>query len=279
MNRIILAAFVACPLLLLNISTAEPTKKDAETVTIPLDQIWAYKLPGTRDIQVLESEHKKLTGKALLDPISVAWAERAEKLKWKNLTRPGFAVQGKGAAALAAAKSIIVEGKNPQSSFPSTADITIVSIAEPVKGARIRPHKVSHQGGTIRIEYELDQVLGGSGRLNLALIPLGKMSKGKYRVEFTQVVSGKAPEHPIFKPMKLDPNWQRRYQCQPFEFRVTDTDAQTRKADARAEPVAHMRVSSKLASRLGETRLRGYFGRKNVGKLANRAVAGRVGRV
>ncbi len=79
MNRLLLVFGIV--LLSVTASAESPAEK-ADTVTIPLDQIWANHIPGTRDIHLLEPEQRqknierlphdeqlKVIAKALLGPV------------------------------------------------------------------------------------------------------------------------------------------------------------------------------------------------------------------
>ena len=64
----------------------------ADAQTIPLDQIWAYEMPGTRDI----AELSKTPQDRLVDDIFMAQFSGADRMFFKNVARPGFAVAGIG---------------------------------------------------------------------------------------------------------------------------------------------------------------------------------------
>ena len=81
MHMRVLQIAILGTLLLQTLTNAEPS----ETKEISLKEIWAYEIPGTRDIQKLEAEHKRRGGKALLDPISTSLVLRAEAKKWTSL--------------------------------------------------------------------------------------------------------------------------------------------------------------------------------------------------
>jgi hypothetical protein len=103
-------------------------ESDAEVVEIPLEEIWAWWMPGTKNIAELEPDksrhyaHGKLVGemrRALKTP-----APEGEE------TKPGFAAQGTGLEALQKAHSVLVEGKKAKNSFPGDSEISVVFFSQ-----------------------------------------------------------------------------------------------------------------------------------------------------
>ncbi|MEX2309520.1 MAG: hypothetical protein WD738_18105 [Pirellulales bacterium] len=188
--------------------------------TIPLDKIWAYKMPGTRDLQGLDKDDPTKSGQRQVAAISESLILRAEDLKWENISRPGFAVPGTGLPALRAAHSILVEGKKPLDAFPPNEEITIVFFSELAPGNKVQIQEVTREGESVVIRYQLKPHVGRMQRsLNLALIPLGKLPGGKYTVGLEQTTRDQKFIKLGFKP--VDKQWSRDFLCKPFSFNVT----------------------------------------------------------
>jgi hypothetical protein len=84
-----------------DVARAEDNQNEVEQF-IPLEEIWAYKMPGTRAIAEVaipaDIRH--------LGSVVESWFRRAERLKFKDVARRGFAVSGRGIAAMRAALAV-----------------------------------------------------------------------------------------------------------------------------------------------------------------------------
>jgi len=194
----------------------DPLKEQPETVKIPLDQIWAYKMPGTRKIEKFAG----LADLKLLGSIFESQVLRAERLKFKDVARPGFAVSGSGQVALRAAHAVFVKGKTPRAEFSPNDQIVIVFFSEPHGGNQVRIEQVERQGDHIEIQYRLEPYFERSLSETFALIPLGKMTVGKYRVEMRQLPREQKFIHWGYQP--LDKKWSCEVLCRAFNFIVTE---------------------------------------------------------
>lgn len=194
------------------------SSKTTNQKQMPLKEIWAYQLPGTKDIEKLASD---ADGK-LLHTIFESWHERADRLKYKDMSRPGFAVQGSGIDALKRVHKVFVEDAKPTNVFLPDEDITLVFFSE-IGGNRVHIKKVERQGTKIVISYQLEPYPGGGRRyLNLALIPLGKLPAGNYRVGMRQLPRDE--KYLSWGFSKLDEEWSGAYLCRPFSFTVSEMD-------------------------------------------------------
>ena len=203
-------------LLLTANASAQTGKAESEEVTIPLEEIWAYGMPGTRKIE----EIARLSDMRSLGPIFESWFNRAEKLKFKNVTGPGFAVSGSGRSALQAALAVFMGKEKRRRVFTPKDEVTIVFFSEPPGGNHVRIEQVQRDDNHIEIQYWLEPYTEQTVTQDLALIPLGKLPAGKYEVEMRQL-----PRDHIFiklgyKP--LDEDWSRKLLCKPFKFVVAD---------------------------------------------------------
>jgi hypothetical protein len=190
------------------------------TTTIPLDEIWAYEMPGTREIQKAAKDAKW----NLLEPIFESWWHRANRLKFKDLARPGFAVSGHGLAALRSAHAVFVEGAPLRKEFSTEDEISLVVFSEPFSRYRVQIQQVRRRDRRIEIRYQLQASIADRAERrnfgNFALIPLGKLPEGEYHVELRQMPRELSEDHVKvgFKP--LDEEWSHDFLSKPFCFTV-----------------------------------------------------------
>src|SRR4051794_36090444 len=110
--------------------TAAEEKPKSDVQEIPLKDAWAYRMPGTQNMQNLEpnaygqsvrqlamDEQAKRVKESLIFQIpNYLGAGGSEKPK---PARPGFAVLGKEAQALREVHAVLVEDKKAKQSFPA----------------------------------------------------------------------------------------------------------------------------------------------------------------
>jgi hypothetical protein len=188
---------------------------NTEKQTIPLSEVWAYEMPGTRDIQELGKEGTRSKGLALVAKIGEAAIQRVEESRRVDIPRPGFAVAGVGLPALRAAHSVLAEGKKPRSVFSPDDEITLLFFSEPAAGSKVHIGGVERRKGLVIIRYRLERYY----ELNLtgafALVPLGKLPVGEYDVKMEPLPSEKASD-------KSSKKWIDQFLCKPFSFRVIE---------------------------------------------------------
>jgi hypothetical protein len=199
--------FAVLPVL---ISHAEPLAKDTPA-KIPLSRVWADAMPETQDIRALEKKSIRDSGQALLDPISVSFVGRGERLKWTGLARPGFAVGGSDVDALRNACQVFVDGLKPRGAFTANEEVTLVFFSEPA-GPPVQIRTVERVAERFVIQYRFEPSIDRHRSLSLALIPVGKLKAGKHRVEIEQIPSG----HLNGQEGATD------IVCKPFVFTVTE---------------------------------------------------------
>ena len=209
-------------ILLLSVANAEPPKDKAEPVIIPLDQIWAYKMPGTRDIEEFPRRPDMLLMELVFD---LRW-ERAERLRFKGMAKPGFAVSGSGRSALHAALAVFLDGGMRCAEFSPEDEIAIVFFSEFISRYRVQIREVKRKENEIEIRYELELSVAESGEgrsfVNFALIPLGKLPVAKYHVQIRQLPRDLTPTEIELGLKPLDEKWSRNFLCKPFSFAVTE---------------------------------------------------------
>jgi hypothetical protein len=213
-----LSFIVGSSLVLVTCSRIIADAPSQHSKTIPLNQIWAYRSPGMRNIFDLDVAPADRPGKGLIGSVLRSWMLRAEKLKYKDVARPGFAVAGDGRSALRVAHSIFINEEKPRDKFSADEEITIVFFSEPAAGNRVQIQQVKREVGRIEIQYRLEPYFESSLSETFALIPLGKMPVGEYRVEMRQLPLDKKYNKWERKP--IDEEWSNKFLCKRFSFAV-----------------------------------------------------------
>jgi hypothetical protein len=229
-------------LLSANASLAEPTPdhdspqppskvggvSEHEVITIPLDQIWAYQMPGTHDIRELEPEVFGAVAKG----ISREEIVRREKASLFNrigsripiaregvIVQPCFAVLGDGLEALRNAQAELTSQQEPAQSFSSNSQLSIFFFSYSF-GQYVHLDHVKRRGKTIQIAYRFVPHQTKQLTAHFALIPLGKLAPGEYRVDIVRLPLDQTYIERGFK--SVDPRWNAQVVCRPFSFTVTE---------------------------------------------------------
>ncbi len=198
----------------------------SKAVEIPLKSIWAHEMPGTRDVRELEPD---VFGEGTKD-ISRKERVRRETASLFNrigsempfaregvIARPGFAVLGTGLQSLRNAKVALVKQKKPAQPFSSESDISIFFFSSSF-GQYVHLDHVERRGKTIKIAYRFVPHETKQMTAHYALIPLGKLPIGKYRVDIVRLPLEQKYVEKGFK--SVEPQWESRVVCQPFSFTV-----------------------------------------------------------
>jgi hypothetical protein len=188
---------------------AVPPNDQPETVTIPLDQTWAYNMPGTQDVYDLNSQSP------LVYEIRVATGF-PPKDKDAN---PGFAVPGEGLDALREAHAVFVEEKTRRDTFSANSEISAVFFALEAR-RYVHLHKVERQGNNISIYYRFIPHETEETNRYFALIPLGRLPIGNYRVKVIRSPMEQKYADIGFRPLNDDV--ARRVVCRSFSFSVAE---------------------------------------------------------
>jgi len=179
-------------------------------IEIPFDQIWASYVRGTRDI-------RNLDWKGLENPTLSAGSLNFLSLLGKDRAEPGFAVAGKGQDALVAAHKKLPEGEKPSNVLPVGTEISVVYFSNAYT-IGINLNRVERRGNIIDVRYRFDAGGSDAGSNGLALIPLGKLPVGEYRVNmieaFSEVNQGLSALDLVGAHLRV---------CQSFSFSLVDS--------------------------------------------------------
>jgi hypothetical protein len=115
-------------------------------------------MPGTRDLTKLDvatDSSEERPQKTLLSSIIESWVNRSNRLDFKDVARPGFAVAGSDRSALRAAYAVFVDGAKPRDKFSPDEVITLVFFSESAAGNYVRIVQVERKDNRVEIQYRL----------------------------------------------------------------------------------------------------------------------------
>ncbi len=202
-----------------------------ETVEIPLSEIWAYNMPGTRDVRELEPE---AYGR---EATSLPGEEQFERIK-KSLIhqirhslqlqrdsdaqgpkKPGksFAVVGTGKEALIEAGKILSGHKEPRSTFPASSKLSIVFHSLEA-GSYVHLTSVKKQDNKIAIHFQFVPRFTADMSSHFALIPVSGLEAGEIEVQIVQ--EPMKDKYGIGKGLEANPDWQEQVISKPFSFTI-----------------------------------------------------------
>jgi len=242
MNRLLLICGFAVAVLSIAVVSADPPNEQSDTVTIPLDQIWAYQMPGTKDIRELEPEQKsehlqslspneqrELWAQCLWNSIALSLGADSSP-HWPRkgqIARLGFAVSGSGREAIQATYDVLVKGEKPRQVFSSKSDIALVFFSYQT-GAYVELQGVTRQSKLFTIQYRFIRPVSKIQAAYFALIPVGQLPIGHYKVVLNQQPTGQefesgkyGPDDPKRVDKAIDDHWGHRFVCGDYSFDVT----------------------------------------------------------
>lgn len=148
-----------------------------DSVEIPLDQIWALEMPGTKDVRILAADDSAKVRRVLM--------RRAAEHKKAG---PCFLVMGQGKEALSNAAKVIVEGKSPVKTLPADKDSSLVFYSFFAPGY-VHIQSVHRTSSKVTVKYQVVLHATLTATVHFALIPLGKLPAGQITVEAIEVPS------------------------------------------------------------------------------------------
>jgi hypothetical protein len=223
MNRLLLV----CGIVLLSVTaSAEPPK---DTVTIPLDRVWANGMHGCRSVYDLVPEGQRADfTERFTRPIGLSLSADSSS-RWPRedqIAGPGFAVSGTSLEALEALYEIMVKDKPPRTEFSTDDEISLVFLMYQF-GSYAQIQQIERRGTDFEIRWRfvrpINKILTGY----FALIPVGKLPDGHHRVCMKQQPLGVELESREYGDLKnssaeieRDLAWGRRFVGGDFSFEV-----------------------------------------------------------
>jgi hypothetical protein len=189
----------------------DTTEASAEALDIPLKEIWGYSMPGTKDISELDSENEDP-----MQSVSSRIRRANSQMKMWEKAGKGFAVSGTPQEALAEAERVFTAKKQRTSVFTPEDEISLFVFTRGGGGSALL-ERIVRDGRQIRVEYHIGSRSEGGVPLHLALVPLGKLDKGRYSVE---MIMRRPQPGPIGAPKPISQDFLDTYISQNFSFSV-----------------------------------------------------------
>lgn len=220
MYPICFAAGFAAGILFLSEAQGEPLHDNAEAVTIPLDEIWAYEMPGTRSVRRLEPQQNYVQLPTLDELIRDSLVARIQHVLLNRpndgkSAGPAFVVSGHGKEALKNAADVITKKAEAPGILPPNVNLTLIFYSYSC-GRYVWIDSVRRSTNQIVINYRFVSHRTNESTAHFALIPLGKLRKGIVQVEVKQLPPSSIDRFARVSPMP-DP---KRVVCDSFSFQV-----------------------------------------------------------
>jgi hypothetical protein len=178
---------------------------------IPLKSIWAWEMPGTRDIRELDEKSRPKDSESLASRIAQLLKHRPA-----DTPRPGFAVNGSGIDALNQAHLVLAGEQAEPSSLKAEREVSLIFFAFEF-GYYVHIQSVERQNREVTITYEFVPHLTKDLAKQIAIIPMGRLEAGKWKVNIVQ-----APMAKKYSEMGAKTIAARNVVCGPFEFTLSD---------------------------------------------------------
>jgi len=172
-----------------------------EVNQIPLDQIWALRMPGTRNIGELETDKPPRSEHGAL-VVELHRALARAHVEGKD-AKAAFAVLGTGLEALRQAHAVLVEKKELRETFPSDSEVSVVFFSYSF-GSYVQIHEAQRRENLIEIKYRFTPHKVKEMTAHVAIIPLGTLARGDFEVSIIQMPMEKRFIDGGFKPIEPD---------------------------------------------------------------------------
>lgn len=164
--------------LLLAIVVGSPALGE-EVKEIPLEEVWAYKMPGTRQL----TDAEKGEGFVSKEGPVLREIRQALKCQRERVAGPAFLVQGSGRNTLPKVLEVLrgyltEEEPSEPKAIKSGEEVTLVFFAYR-SGSYFHLEKVEIEGNAIKVRYRFVRHITLDLSEHIALIPLGKLEPGK----------------------------------------------------------------------------------------------------
>jgi len=209
----------------------ENQKELVAVKVIPISKVWAYGMSGTRDVRELErrryepKESLLTPKKTEVDNSNSLVSQILSVLPYLPVEKPerpraGFAVHGKRRAVLHGAHGVLAARGTPFSRFANDSDINVVFFSH-AAGVQTQLKRIELRNCNVKVFYKF---VNRNIRIitnSFALIPLGKLPQGTYKVEMIQEPDKKA-KNAYERLVHLDSEKVSRIVCDPFTFVVEE---------------------------------------------------------
>jgi hypothetical protein len=182
-----------------------------ETVEIPLTEIWAWNMPGTKNVRELEKTPTDY-------PLVFGIARKLKLTSNRDEAGPAFVVEGSGLQALKNAYAVIVDKQPRLTSLPEGTEGSIIFFA--LQGSPyVHLTKIEKRQNRFKIKFEFMGSLRKDSPNHFAIIPVGKLPEGHFSVEI--VAEGFAEPFTSDPGRRANPDKRKmRRVSSSFEFDV-----------------------------------------------------------
>lgn len=210
----LVAAVVGLTLNLTLLAPAACSATDTPTTQeIPLSEIWALDMPGTRPMN--RSRTQKGWGFAAPEGRWVEEIRQALPAAGDAVAGPGFVVPGRGMPALRAAHAVLAGGRPRRNRVAAGRPATLVFFAREL-GSYVHLRSVTYAAHRFAIDYRFVPHMTKEMTVHLALIPLPNLRAGRYDVDVRGEIE--QPENTPPSPGSAD-RWSSMV-AGPFSFTV-----------------------------------------------------------
>ncbi len=197
---------------------AEPSRQnETDARVIPLEEVWAYGMPGTRVLtDALNDEGYISEEGPLLRDIRryLTGGHRPE------VAPTGFAISGSGIGALEEVHRIFASNEDSdeleQPSLCTGQSISLVFFSYSL-GSNVHIESVSRNDNAFQIKCRFVSHESTNATQHIALIPVGELQAGEYSVDIEVIPSSK-------EAANRDRVTAKRFVCRSFTFTVDGTD-------------------------------------------------------
>jgi hypothetical protein len=135
---------------------------------------------------------------------------------------PGFAVESTNRKSLQGIYDVLVKSERPVEHFPARTEVSLVFFARPGH-PNIQLDEVVRKGNRIEIRYMLSHRVVQTSVVNpyLAMIPLGELPEGKYRVEMIRLME-KEKQLDRRQYVPAETGIEKRVVSESFSFEVVE---------------------------------------------------------
>lgn len=211
MNRFSLICGIAIGLLLSDVAVAETTTEQSKAQEIPLDQIWAYHMPGTRDVREVDPLRKETNGVKHFPTVDGISRFLSRERRERDKAGPVFVVEGVDKTALLKVLSSLTK---PARVFPPDTDLSLVFYSY-LSGRYVHIESVERLNQVITVKYQRIAHPTDESTTHFALIPLGKLPEGMYHIDIKQLPPTDKHDRPVSSTPDIE-----RIVCQDSSFKV-----------------------------------------------------------
>jgi hypothetical protein len=203
-----------------------------EPVEIPLNEIWAYEMPGTKDVRELEpdvygdeartlppKERDERFNKSIIQEIRRSLKiQPYPELGLETLRKPkeAFVVEGNEKKVLHETNVVLAGTKESQTTFASGSNLTLVFYSLQT-GSYVQLQSVKLKGNQIEVHFRFVPHFTDESSSHFALIPLPGLSAGQYLVT---MVEDPLKDYKLWGANQFNPKLRAKYVCKDFEFKV-----------------------------------------------------------